>query len=89
MDVYQEGPAGEMRRALASISGNQPGDVVKGCKILNDILTMSGVAEGREVPMRIALGSDSPPVLRKKIADTAKLLDEWDEITTKTDHDDK
>ena len=89
MDVYQEGPAGDMKKGLEAVSGKQIGDVEKGCKILVDILTKSGVAEGREVPIRVALGSDSPPVLRKKMADTTKLLDEWDAITTGTDHDDK
>lgn len=84
---YQETAAGQMRAALDQVDNNQPGDVEKGAKVLIDVLTKSGVAEGKEVPMRLALGSDSSPCIRSKCEDTVKLLDDWDPITTKTDHE--
>lgn len=67
---------------------DQPGDVIKGCKVILDILTQTGVAEGKNIPMRVALGSDSSPFIRNKCTETIALLDEWDAITTKTNHDD-
>lgn len=86
LDVYRDTPAGQVRGVLESVNNNQVGDVVKGSKVLVDILTKTGVAEGKEVPVRIALGSDSPPYIRNKIAETEALLKEWDAVTTKTDH---
>lgn len=84
---YDETAVGQVRETLDRVNNNQPGDVVKGCKVLIDILTKTGVAEGREVPIRVALGSDSPVTIRGKCEDTIKLLDEWDGITDKTDHE--
>lgn len=83
---YSDTGSAELHATLEKVNDNQPGDVVKGSKVIVDILTVSGVAEGKNVPMRIALGSDSPPSIRSKMEATTKLLDEWDAITTKTDH---
>ncbi|KAF9691823.1 hypothetical protein EKO04_010322 [Ascochyta lentis] len=85
--AYDETAVGEVRARLDKVNNNQPGDVVKGTKVIVDILTKSGAAEGKEIPMRVVLGSDCSTGIRKKIADTVELLDEWDSITTKTDHD--
>ncbi|PSN73838.1 NAD(P)-binding protein [Corynespora cassiicola Philippines] len=84
---YTETSLGPLRETLDKVDNNQPGDVVKGCKVLLDILTKSGVAEGKEIPVRIALGSDSPPAIRGKLSETESLLQEWDGVTTKTDHE--
>lgn len=87
LDAYAEGPVGHVRGMLDQVDNNQPGDVIKGSKVLVDILTRSGLAEGKEVPVRVALGSDSPPSIRKKIEQTEALLKEWEGITTNTDHE--
>ncbi|USP77084.1 NAD(P)-binding protein [Curvularia clavata] len=84
---YTETVVGDVRARLDRVNNNQPGDVVKGSKVIVDILTKSGLAEGKDVPVRVALGSDSPPTIRGKIDSTIKLLDEWDSITTNTDHE--
>jgi len=83
---YSETGSADLHAMLEKVNNNQPGDVVKGSKVIIDMLTKSGVAEGKNVPIRIALGSDSPPCIRNKMEDTTKLLNEWDSITTKTDH---
>lgn len=83
---YEDTATGQLREMLDKANNNQPGDVVKGSKVIVDILTKSGVAEGKKVPIRVALGSDASPVIRGKIDGTIKLLDEWDTITTDTDH---
>jgi NAD(P)-dependent dehydrogenase (short-subunit alcohol dehydrogenase family) len=87
MEVYEKGAVGEVRKGLDEMSGTQRGDVVKGCKVLADILCMEGVAEGREVPMRVALGGDSAGVIRGKCEETVGLLKEWEGITSRTDHE--
>lgn len=84
---YDETDVGKVRASLDKVNNNQPGDVVKGSKIIVDILTQSGSADGKEVPMRIALGLDCSTGIRQKIEGTVKLLDEWDPITTRTDHE--
>lgn len=84
---YDETAVGQTRELLKQVDNHQPGDVVKGCKVLIDILTKSGVASGKDVPIRIALGSDSAPVIRGKCEETIKLLDDWQGIVDKTDHE--
>jgi NAD(P)-dependent dehydrogenase (short-subunit alcohol dehydrogenase family) len=84
---YDETATGELRRMLGKVDNNQPGDVVKGSKLIIDILTKSGAAEGKDIPIRVALGSDSSPAIRGKIEATVKMLDEWDSIMTQTDHE--
>jgi NAD(P)-dependent dehydrogenase (short-subunit alcohol dehydrogenase family) len=83
---YDESLVGQVRDVLVKTDNNQPGDVVKGCKVLVDILTHSGTAEGKDIPQRVALGSDSPPYIRAKMERTEALLKEWDSITTDTNH---
>jgi hypothetical protein len=87
IDEYEEGVVGGLRKTLGEIGGKQPGDVVKGSRVLVDVLTMTGSAEGRDVPVRIALGSDAPGAIRGKCESTIKLLGEWDHVITKTDHE--
>jgi NAD(P)-dependent dehydrogenase (short-subunit alcohol dehydrogenase family) len=85
--AYTDTAVGQTRERLNETDNKQIGDVVKGCKILVDILTHTGVAEGKDVPVRVALGSDSPPSIRAKLQSTEALLKEWDAITTNTDHE--
>lgn len=84
---YDETAVGQVRASLDQVDNNQPGDVVKGAKVIVDILTQSGAAEGKSVPVRVVLGPDCSSGVREKIEETVKLLDEWDHITTKTNHE--
>lgn len=52
-----------------------------------DILTKAGAAEGKDVPIRIVLGSDSFVEIRDKIDQTTKLLNEWEGVSMKTEHE--
>jgi hypothetical protein len=72
---------------MSYMNGKQIGDVAKGSKVVVDVLMHTGLAEGRDVPMRIAVGSDAPTAVRGKLQATEALLGEWDPITTNTDHD--
>ncbi|KAF3044557.1 hypothetical protein E8E11_005580 [Didymella keratinophila] len=84
---YDETAVGQVRARLDQVDNNQPGDVVKGARVIVDILTKTGAAEGKEVPLRVVLGSDCSSGIREKIEETVKLLDEWDHITTMTNHE--
>ncbi|RWA11865.1 hypothetical protein EKO27_g3236 [Xylaria grammica] len=76
------------RKALADYNNHQPGDVDKGAKVIVDVLTGSGVAAGKEFPIRVVLGRDCMNDIRAKIARTEKLIKEWEDVIVSTDHDD-
>lgn len=86
MPVYKE-----MRDAvhgfMNSMHDTQLGDVVKGARVIVDVLTTSGVAEGREIPLRLPLGPDSIDTVGGKCKDTLKLMDDWLDVIKSTDYD--
>ena len=86
LDIYKGTPTDEVRRAMDAVNGKQPGNVVKAAKIIVDVLTKSGVASGKEVPMRLVLGSDCVEAIRKKMRETEALLQEWEAIARSTDY---
>ncbi|GJN70065.1 hypothetical protein PLICBS_004117 [Purpureocillium lilacinum] len=88
IDAYDDEstPSGQLRMALKSTDGNQPGDVEKGAEVCVDVLTRTGVAQGRELPPRLVLGSDCVGVIREQCGATLTLLDQWDSIFKSTDY---
>lgn len=88
IDAYEDEstPTGQMRRRLVATDGNQLGDVNKGAEVVVDMLSGTGVAKGRELPVRVVLGSDTEQVIRGKIESTNKILEEWSEVLRSTDH---
>lgn len=83
---YDESAVGHVRDLLSRTDDNQPGDVRKGADVIVDVLTKRGVAAGKEIPVRLVLGSDCQATIRSKLADTEKLLDEWKDISCSTDY---
>ncbi|OCL05210.1 NAD(P)-binding protein [Glonium stellatum] len=86
MKEYEETVVGYVRKMLDNADNNQPGDVKKGAKVIVDVLTKSGLAEGKDIPMRLALGSDADAFIRAKLTDTETLLTEWKDATYSTDY---
>ncbi|KAK9782167.1 hypothetical protein SCARD494_13839 [Seiridium cardinale] len=87
-EEYKGTAVEQVRNVLNQVDNNQTGDVIKGSKVIVDVLTRTGVAEGKEIPMRLPLGPDIVKGIRDKIAQTQQLLEEWEEIASSTDHDD-
>ena len=87
IDAYEDPstPAGQVRAVLPKVNGNQPGDPVKGAKVAFDIITKTGVAEGKDVPIRIILGTDCVEVVKKECREVMKSLTEWEDVFTSTD----
>jgi NAD(P)-dependent dehydrogenase (short-subunit alcohol dehydrogenase family) len=82
---YNEGTAVRKGEHILEVFDNkQLGDIKKGVKVLADVLTG---ATGKEVPMRLILGSDAYGLIKQKCEDTLKGLEEWKELTCSTDHD--
>ena len=89
IDDYTNSVVGQVKKILDDTDNKQLGDVDKGAKVIVDVLTKTGVAEGREIPIRLPLGTDIIAGIKSKIDDTLKLLEEWDSVISSTDHDDK
>lgn len=87
-DYERDSAARRGVKLVEDVNRKQPGDVAKGCRVIIDVLTQSGSAEGREIPVRLALGADAYGAIKGKCEETIKLLDEWKDVTTPTNHDD-
>ncbi|KAL0935159.1 retinol dehydrogenase 8 [Colletotrichum truncatum] len=85
LDAYNVGPAGEYKKLLDSADNHQPGDPVKGARVVVDVMTKSGIAAGREIPIRLVLGTDCLAAVRRKCKETLALMDEWESISGTTD----
>ncbi|KAJ5378347.1 short-chain dehydrogenase [Penicillium cataractarum] len=79
-------PSGRVRKGLEAHNGHQLGDVKKGALLCVDILTSSGIAEGRDLPLRIVLGSDCVDAIRNKCTSTLNLIESWAEISVQSDY---
>ncbi|KAI1651702.1 uncharacterized protein F4817DRAFT_323343 [Daldinia loculata] len=88
MEEYKNTPVNVTRDRLNSVDNYQPGDVVKGAKVIVDVLTQTGVAEGKKIPVRLVLGRDAFEAIKDKIQSTEALIKEWEDIIVSTDHDD-
>jgi NAD(P)-dependent dehydrogenase (short-subunit alcohol dehydrogenase family) len=84
LPVYHNTTAAEIRGAMDAYDGNQPGDVDKSAKVIVDVLTQDGVAKGKQVPVRLVLGSDCLDTVRRKCEETLKLLKEWEDVSKST-----
>ncbi|KAL4904314.1 hypothetical protein BDW74DRAFT_168369 [Aspergillus multicolor] len=76
------------RDALVAYSGHQPGDPVKGARVIVEALTKTGRCEGRELPARLALGRDAIESIGASLQREQEVLDGWREIIASTDCDD-
>ncbi|KAI5460862.1 hypothetical protein BGZ63DRAFT_387936 [Mariannaea sp. PMI_226] len=70
---------------LASVDGNQRGDPERGMAVVLDLVRGEGVAKGREVPIRMPLGSDGYEVIKAKCEETLKILEDWKSVIYSTD----
>jgi hypothetical protein len=64
-----------------------PGDVSKGAEIIVDVLTGTGVAEGKVMPLRLPLGTDAYAIIKEKCESSIALLEEWKEVMCSTDYE--
>ena len=81
LSEYDGTPVAATRDAMSAYSGAQPGNVDKCATVIVDVLTKTGVAEGKDVPLRLITGSDTVEVIRKKCEDTLKLVAEWEQVS--------
>ncbi|KAJ5613892.1 hypothetical protein N7528_007546 [Penicillium herquei] len=68
--------------------GNEPGDPAKMVTRVIEIAKGTGVAEGKEIPLRIPFGSDCVGFMNGKLETLNETMKEWDEVARSTDYPD-
>lgn len=63
----------------------EPGDPEKAVEVMLDVVKGEGVAEGKDTPFRLPLGSDGLEVMRAKCSGTLKVCEEWEAMIKSTD----
>ena len=73
-----------MKKRYAAVDGHQPGDPVKGMRVLVDVVRGEGAAEGKPWPLYLPLGLEAETAIRDKSKVMADVLDEWGPIIRDT-----
>ncbi|RYP51284.1 hypothetical protein DL768_003381 [Monosporascus sp. mg162] len=73
--------------ALDAYNHNQPGDPVKGAKLIVDALTGRGSCEGFELPPRLLIGKDAYGMAMGSMDSHKANMELWKDLITATDHD--
>ncbi|RPA91264.1 hypothetical protein L873DRAFT_1794984 [Choiromyces venosus 120613-1] len=71
---------------IAQKAGRQVGDTKKGVQVMHDVIASTGMAEGREMPEYLPLGSDAVKVDGEINNELNELIDEWAEMGGCTDY---
>ena len=79
LDAYQE-TVGAVRAYAGQLHGNQPGDPVKLAAVIVKL------AASENPPLHLPVGSDAVKNLREKIAQISREVEEWESVSTGTDH---
>ncbi|KAI8272748.1 hypothetical protein K4K60_011899 [Colletotrichum sp. SAR11_57] len=69
----------------AKIYGTEPGDPEKAVERMVELVRGEGMAEGREVPLRVPLGTDGWGRIKKKCEDMVKVCEDWEDVAKSTD----
>ncbi|PGH16337.1 hypothetical protein AJ79_01879 [Helicocarpus griseus UAMH5409] len=85
---YDGTAAHEYMDMLSQVNNRQLGSVVKGSEAIIDVLTQSGRAAGRDIPIRFVLGDDAQGYVKEKFEERIALVKEWEGVGTGVSHDD-
>ncbi|KAK4233128.1 hypothetical protein C8A03DRAFT_39187 [Achaetomium macrosporum] len=72
-------------KAFKEYDGKQLGNPVRGCEIIYEVVTSTGVAEGKRLPQFLPLGSDACTEIAKAAKKTLAEIEEWREISALSD----
>ena len=75
-----------LRGIFNAIDQHQPGDPVKGARLIVDALTGRGQCEGKRLPARLVMGTDIVALVNGVLDQSKKDLDEWTELSVSTDY---
>lgn len=75
-----------VRAGVESQLGKEPGDPDKAVRIMIDLVNGVGVAAGKEVPLRVPLGTDGWTRIKAKCEKMLDICQDWEEVAKSTDH---
>ena len=78
---YEDTMAGQMRKSADQLHGRQPGDPKKLAEV---VVKLAGL---EKPPVHLPIGKDSVAMYRNSVAKTTQEIDEWEELSSSTDHD--
>lgn len=64
----------------------QPGNPEKAVEIITDLVRHEGCAVGRDIPLRLPLGTDCYDTIKEQCEETLKILEEWKSVITSTEY---
>ncbi|KZT29578.1 short chain dehydrogenase [Neolentinus lepideus HHB14362 ss-1] len=71
---------------LRGIHQKQLGDPAKAAEVVVQVVRGEGVAAGKQIPSKLALGSDAYGVIGESYLGSLAKLEEWKEVTRSTDY---
>lgn len=74
-----------VRQAEATLTENSPGDPEKAVARMIELVKGTGFAEGKTLPLRVPLGSDSWSRVKTKCEETLEICREWEELAKSVD----
>lgn len=78
-EAYKE-TAGATKLRMQNLSGNQPGDTVKGVQLIIE------AAMSENPPLRLPLGTLAINIIRSKMNQVESDIQTWEEKSRKTDY---
>ncbi|KAK2690054.1 hypothetical protein QWA68_010128 [Fusarium oxysporum] len=69
-----------VRQAEATLTESSPGDPEKAVARMIELVRGTGFAEGKKVPLRVPLGSDSWSRVKTKCEETLEICQEWEDM---------
>ncbi|KAK0484438.1 hypothetical protein IW261DRAFT_1456503 [Armillaria novae-zelandiae] len=76
----------KVESGLQVSNGTQLGNPEKGVQVMLDVVRGEGVAQGKEFPKSLLMGSDTFAVVRDKTHEYLKLQAEWESVSKSTDY---
>lgn len=74
-----------VRQVEASLTAAAPGDPALAVTRMIELVKGTGMAEGREVPIRVPLGLDGWERVKTKCEETLKICEDWKDVAASTD----
>ncbi|EWY81107.1 hypothetical protein FOYG_15383 [Fusarium oxysporum NRRL 32931] len=74
-----------VRQAEATLTESSPGDPEKAVARMIELVRGTGFAEGKKVPLRVPLGSDSWSRVKTKCEETLEICQEWEDMAKSVD----
>lgn len=74
-----------VRAAEAGLVGSEPGDARKAVERMIEIVKGLGMASGKDIPLRVPLGTDTWQRIKAKCEETLKICNEWEKVAKSTD----